>query len=87
MENLLLQAMLLCVTHFQRQATITSMICQQLLHNLGPSAEECEVGTWFCKCALIYFHSLMYYHSSSSMAHIVLCRQGSRTKRRNKAAV
>lgn len=59
MDNLLLQAMLLCATHFQRQDSILSMIHQQLLHNLGPSAEECEVGTWFLLCSLIYFHSLL----------------------------
>ena len=47
MEKLLLQAMLLCATHFQRQDSITSTIHQQLLHNLGPSAEEFDVGTSF----------------------------------------
>ena len=47
MEKLLLQAMLLCATQFQKQDSITSIIHQELLHNLGPSAEEFEVGAWF----------------------------------------
>lgn len=41
-------------THFQRQDSITSTIHQQLLHNLGPSAEEFELGSWFLYCSLIY---------------------------------
>lgn len=47
MEKMLLQAMLLCATHFQMQDSITITIHQQLLHNLGPSAKEFEVGAWF----------------------------------------
>lgn len=41
-------------THFQRQDSITSTIHQQLLPNLGPSAEEFELGSWFLSCSLIY---------------------------------
>ena len=56
MEKLLLQAMLLCATHFQRQESVISTIHQQLLYNLGPLAEEFEVGAWFLSCPLIYLY-------------------------------